>query len=435
MNVMHRLHGGFTFAAELEYHSSSDLKQLQIAIELLNSTQAFDKSRTALFVSCSALPSQIYKGDYGNEVLPATLLFSTTYSGSLKKHLNELLIINRDQIVDVLLHCKSFPLFKLSDQEILNYLIANNHPGAFNSRYNCITKNDVEREKELRNEIETYIDEAQTFDAFKQMNCVQIKQCIQKHISTLGFSYEWSYKPDYKNLTELLVTNRTKLFQVVVLVFIMRLKMKPTTLFLWMAAIPAAVFLIVYNISKPKNETAKYPGDEKIRALAETQLHAIINEMTAISPLKSGRLRRIFYHNVLRFVNFFNTFFLDVPTVSSIRWLTVNNNKRLVFISSYANTTDFYVRDFLEAKTFLGVNFIFTHGEGFPDSDLLYKGGIKRDPEGYMHAVHTGQMVTGFSYNHAPHLTAEIIRKNRQIRNGLFKKMNENEARRWLRLL
>ena len=52
-----------------------------------------------------------------------------------------------------------------------------------------------------------------------------------------------------------------------------------------------------------------------------------------------------------------------------------------------------------------------------------------------MHAVHTGQQVTQLWYAHEKHLTADVITKNRKIRNGLFKKMTEEEAREWLKLL
>jgi hypothetical protein len=84
-----------------------------------------------------------------------------------------------------------------------------------------------------------------------------------------------------------------------------------------------------------------------------------------------------------------------------------------------------------------GVNFMFTHGQGFPDARWLFKTkGIIADPEGYMHAVHAGQHVTDLWYAHEKHLTADIINKNRKIRNGLFKKiMTEEDALEWLKLL
>ena len=66
---------------------------------------------------------------------------------------------------------------------------------------------------------------------------------------------------------------------------------------------------------------------------------------------------------------------------------------------------------------------------------MLIKGGITDHPEGYMNAVHTGQHVTDLWYAHEPNLTADIINKNREIRNGLFKQMTEEKAKKWLKLL
>ncbi|MGZ5134372.1 MAG: hypothetical protein ACXWCG_04450, partial [Flavitalea sp.] len=150
--------------------------------------------------------------------------------------------------------------------------------------------------------------------------------------------------------------------------------------------------------------------------------------------LKKGRIRRMFYSSALRFVNFKANLFMDIPTVCNIRWLTINNHKRLFFASTYSNTTDFYVRDFLNHDTAIGVNFMFTNGVGFPDVKKLFYDGILKDPEGYMHAVHTGQVVTNLWYAHEPNLTADNINKNHKIRTGLFKRMNEEEARQWLKL-
>lgn len=126
---------------------------------------------------------------------------------------------------------------------------------------------------------------------------------------------------------------------------------------------------------------------------------------------------------------------MNVPTVSNIRWLAIDGRKRLLFTSIYSNTTDFYVREFLTGDTPRGVNFMFTHGMGFPDAQYLFKGGIREDPEGYMNAVHSGQHLTDLFYAHEKDLTAEIICQNRKMRNGLFQPMTEQEAAIWLKMI
>jgi hypothetical protein len=201
-----------------------------------------------------------------------------------------------------------------------------------------------------------------------------------------------------------------------------------------LACIPIVTILAIM-LSFKGFPTAGRPPDDKLRKLAAKQLNPVLNEMTASAALKPGWLRPFFYASALRILGSVAPIRLKIPTVSTIRWLVIDNKKRLLFLSCFSNTTDFYVRDFLVGNTARGVNFMFSHGKGFPNAILSYAGGILDNPEGYMHAVHTGQQETGLWYAHEKDMTADVINKNRQIRNGLFKKMTEDDAKAWLKLL
>ncbi|RYG48467.1 MAG: hypothetical protein EOO01_13520 [Chitinophagaceae bacterium] len=187
-------------------------------------------------------------------------------------------------------------------------------------------------------------------------------------------------------------------------------------------------------ITRERHLTATRPETARIRELAQTQLSPIINEMIAAGPLRPGWLRKHFYYYSLAIVGFLREPFLAVPTVSSIRWVSINKRRRLLFLSSYHNTTDFYVREFLTGSTPVGVNFIFSNGQGFPNAPYLYQQGIRADPEGYMDVIHTYQGITDFWYAHDPDLTSDVINKNRNIRLGLFGTMNESKSQKWLEL-
>jgi len=195
-----------------------------------------------------------------------------------------------------------------------------------------------------------------------------------------------------------------------------------------------AALALLYITSK-KFPTAPRPDDSLVRSLAASQLRPVINEMTAAAPLKDGRTRRYFYAIALAIIAKALRAKLEVPTVSNIRWLVINRRRRLLFLSTYTNTTDFYVRDFLTGSTWMGVNFMFTNGYGFPDAKYLFIDGITKDPEGYMNVIHTHQHITHLWYAHDYNVTADIIKRNSKIRNGLFKPMTENETREWLMLL
>jgi hypothetical protein len=450
---MHKLHGGLTIAVPIKLGHSNQLRQVLMLIndpanKCLNN---FDSSETTLFANGVILPAQ----DYHGELLPATFIFATTYCGPVGSHIEDLVTTCKKALQEMFAHCVGFQQRTLtSKEEVADYLKAHIHKGAFNSRYNCITKREVEGEKKLRTEIEDYIDKLKVLiekrhaAKEKELTPVQIKTLIERHIKVQGHEYEWAYKPARKNGKEFIVVNRQEITvaSLIAILLVSCAIVRPDMLYgcklqiVILYILGAVGFLIVIYllitsfITREKNITAPRPTNFHIRAAAATQLRPVLNEMTAAAPLKKGILRKYFYASSLRVVHFLGSIFMNVPTVSSIRWLVVNDKKRLLFLSNFTNTTDFYVRDFLNGGTPRGVNFIFSNDMGFPDSKFMFRDGITKDPEGYMNAVHTGQQPTGFWYAHQPNLTVDMIQRNRKIRNGLFKKMNNPEAVEWLKL-
>jgi hypothetical protein len=318
-------------------------------------------------------------------------------------------------------HCKCFSEGLLaSDEYVIKYIKKHSYSGNYSSRYNFVTKKDVQNEKDLRKLIGEYIDKAQSLGAFVNRSPAQIKWLIQRQVRNSGEKYAWALKPFKLNMKERFALSRARILNV--------------------SAVPIRYLLFpllgfwVWIFSK-KNTPAKRPPDRKVRTIAATQLNPVVNGMTAAAPLKSGRLRKWVYAFVLQVTGSYANLTARIPTVSSIRWLSVNGNRRLLFISNYSNTTDFYVRDFLNGKTPLGVNFMFTNGLGFPDAKLLLLGGIRKEPEGYMNAVRTGQFPNDLWYAHEKNLTIDGIERNNLIRRGLPVSMNDEKAAAWLRLL
>ena len=434
---MHTIHSGFTVAVEIKDNQSANLRNVLIKLNGNGNgnLSIFNNSETTLFVSGVILPRQYYHREW----LPETFVFATTYCGPLADHLSDLIRTNKKHLCELFSYCKHTEGSLVDENSLIYYLKSHSYKSAFNSRYNCITKQDVEKEKKLRHEIENYIDKAQSLHAFDNLSAVEVKTLIQRHIATRGDDYEWAHKPAVKTVLEYCMINRAPIISsFLLLILIAFLWRNPKYIVRFSTLFVAACLLLwvtIYYIARGKHDTAIRPSDDSIRQIAATQIHPILNEMTAAAPLKKGRLRRFFYAFALRIARFIAPFVMKVPTVSSLRWLGIDKSKRLLFISNYANTTDFYVRDFLVGNTPKGVNFMFTHGQGFPDAKMLIKGGITDHPEGYMNAVHTGQHVTDLWYAHEPNLTADIINKNREIRNGLFKQMTEEKAKKWLKLL
>ena len=436
---MHRIHSGLTVAVAVKNGATYGLRRI---LRQLNTGENkcfsnFINSKTTLFISGVIIPEQ----DYHGELLPETLVLATTYCGPLSEHLNDIIQTNKNALVEIFRHCNGFPEDGLiSDENVLYFLKYNSYYSAFNSRYNCITKEDVQNEKHLREEIENYTDRPRVLNAFKDRKAVEIKSLIQRHIKALGDDYQWAQKQANKTNFEFIATNLVPVFFIILLSILVTITIiYPCfliNLLILLVVLILAVLAMILFITRKRTPTAQRPDDKYVRKIAATQLNPVLNGMTAAAPLKQGKLRRYFYASALRIAAFFKHSVMDVPTVSSIRWLVIDQKKRLLFFSNYANTTDFYVRDFLNGTTTpRGVNFMFSNGIGFPDAKLLICKGIKSDPEGYMNAVHSGQKVTDLWYAHDKTLTAEMINKNRKLRNGLFRQMSERKAMEWLKLL
>jgi hypothetical protein len=449
---MHKIHGGFTAAFPIDLEKEEENKENETDIpKNLSDTLAFlqrnsnsgsavfEESKTTLFLSGVVLPAE--------KKLPRTFVLATTYCGPLKVHLYDLIATNKTILIKLLMFCKDFNAgYNASDDYIYAFLKKHGHYSNFNSRCNYISKQDIKEEKELRKEIENYIDLAQQLGTFNNRSAVEVKKLIQRHIRTRGDKFEWAFKPYKKNPREVRETLRifllTRFWILLAAAIIIAPFLVPA---LWPGAhlalkllvwIPlASILLAVISFQFTRHQPAQQPSDERLQELAATQLNPVLNEMTASAPLKAGFLRPYFYALALRILGSIGPALLKIPTVSNIRWLVIDNKKRLVFLSCFSNTTDFYVRDFIIGNTARGLNFMFTHGEGFPKSLFTWWQGILSQPEEFMHAVHKGQQVTGLWYAHEPNLTADIINKNRKIRNGLFKKMMEDEASNWLKLL
>ncbi|RYZ54315.1 MAG: hypothetical protein EOP49_05465 [Sphingobacteriales bacterium] len=418
----------------------------------------FDNSPTTLFVSMVMIPAQHYCG----QQLPETLIFATTYWGKLSGHLQDLFDTNGAGLCRIFQHCDGFPDGTLVNKEsLISYLKSHRHSGAFNSRYTGYTKADIQQEKEMRAAIEDYLDLLQNTVDLEQypadQRAIIVKTLVQRHIKAQVDRFRWIREGTRDSPREFMVKNRVIIVSVLsIIISLVVFAIADPASIGWVLSLMLGISIaltisITRNCWKPvimgllinpilgfiirkKQLTAARPPDQKVQAAAASQLRPVINEMTAAAPLKPGFLRRHFYWLALRLVNFGRSQLMNVPTVSSLRWLSIDNKKRLLFLSNYSNTTDFYVREFLTGNTPRGVNFMFSNGCGFPDAEHMTKGGISRDPEGYMHVIHHHQHITDLWYAHDYEITIDQIKRNRKIRNGLFKNMNEKEAKRWLKL-
>ena len=187
-----------------------------------------------------------------------------------------------------------------------------------------------------------------------------------------------------------------------------------------------------------KDQPASTPVEigalEKILAHED---HAAQNNLTAISTMKAGILRRLalrlsFYLISISAQKVFRPGFLaTINTIHFARWVLLPGTNRLMFFSNYGGSWESYLEDFI-AKASAGLTGVWSNTDGYPRTRWLFLDGA-RDGDRFKRWARRQQVPTLFWYTAYPHLNTTRIRINSRIRRGIASATG-NEARDWLSL-
>ncbi|RUU55683.1 cytochrome, partial [Mesorhizobium sp. M2C.T.Ca.TU.009.01.2.1] len=185
---------------------------------------------------------------------------------------------------------------------------------------------------------------------------------------------------------------------------------------------------------RPANTPVDIGALEKILARED---HTAQNNLTAISTMKPGILRRLalrltFYLISISAQKVFRPGFLaTINTIHFARWVLLPGTDRLVFFSNYGGSWESYLEDFI-AKASAGLTGVWSNTEGYPRTRWLFLDGA-RDGDRFKRWARRQQVPTLFWYSAYPHLNTARIRINSRIRRGIASATG-NEARDWLSL-
>lgn len=393
-----------------------------------NGTSIFSLCPSTLFVSGVVVPEQSYHG----ELLPATLLLFTSFCGDTKKHLDELVSFYAPELRNLLQHCLGFPCEAATeDKHLKRFLRKQKRTDTFFSGIKNITFNDISREESLRREISKFLDQGNIHMVFNNLSPTEIREQIQNHVREKGDEFGWIENNCKRTFQDKLRMVRRYLLLVLTAISLL---IPALAIFI----ILAITYLLLYvRIIKIRNEQAtESVSDEVARALMETQLHPVINEVTIAGPLKKGLMLRVICLFSLNVASTVIKFGRSIPTIATARWISLNKGKRLAFISNFTNTSRSYVRDFIDCRvSAMGVNFLFGNGCGYPATRWLVFGGALDSPDPFMNVFEQNQHITQFWYCPYPHLSVDNINNNHKIRVGLFSKKSDEDIRKWLLLL
>ncbi|PHR93779.1 MAG: hypothetical protein COA69_03885 [Robiginitomaculum sp.] len=209
-----------------------------------------------------------------------------------------------------------------------------------------------------------------------------------------------------------------------------------------LAVIVGALFMIL-RVSE-KNNTPRYdnPYTDVGKDMLETEnTFGAQNHMMSIQRLIPENFRRRFtlplslqiLGNLLGRNMFRPGFLANVGTVHYARWVHLPGTNNYIFASNYDGSFESYLEDFVTNAN-AGLNAAWSHCEGFPEVVGIFNKGTE-DGDRFKRFARRSTRPTPFWYSAYPTLTADTIRRNALIRDGLTKDaLSPSAAQAWLDL-
>ena len=450
---MHTVQSGYSLTLEVDEDKLEALSNWLTDIgkdPANNSRIPFSKCKSTLYCSIVTVPVQ--QRTEKSKKLPAMLMFLSSISGPQKVHIQELVEHAGDGMREMLSFCKGVDAGKIaSDKGLYNFLNRKKVSDTFYTGIQYMTYDDIDRENQLRDKLEAHIDQQQSSGnpAYTESSgnwATNLRNELVNYVAS-NQDTNWATKKWKKGFANAWVNNITliRTFIFILCIGLITLAARhfevPYLDELWhyfwkVAGIGVGLILLLLILNDFRNHyVIKGLKLEKFKEVNAHQTNPVINEVTLAGPLRVGWIRRIGFYLILKLAKLLK-FALKIPTVVCARWIPMNSSQRLVFISNFSNTSEGYVRDFIDSKSRgRKINLIFGQGYGYPKTLLLVLKGAIDNPIPFVNDVYHNQHITQVWYSPFKNLTVDNIKINRQIRLGLAGNMTETEAREWLKLL
>lgn len=359
--------------------------------------------------------------DLDEKPIPASLVYLSDFDVSREQHLAELAAA--PGLDEVFGHCDGY-----SPDDRLGFLRA--HVTREQARYVNTPGRGVEqirREAELREALETFLDERG--DYLEGVDPVAVRAELVDYVrGEPGLA--WALEPEPRPALGWSIREAVHLTAIPLGLLLL------TPLFV--VAAP------VYAILLRRHERADVaenliPDEETVQTLAALEDHVVQNPFTAIGFVKPGPFRRMTILGVLNGISFatrhvFNRGSLaGVKTIHFARWVFLDEGRRVFFASNYDGSLESYMDDFIDQISW-GLNIVFSNGFGYPKTRWLVLDG-SRDELAFKHYLRRHQVPTHVWHSAYPRLSAANVARNEEIRKGLHGDLGREEAARWLQLL
>jgi deferrochelatase/peroxidase EfeB len=200
-----------------------------------------------------------------------------------------------------------------------------------------------------------------------------------------------------------------------------------------------AGFLAYRSLRRKERTDAEDPREVSAAEAGEVmdrENRSMQNELTAVSTMKPGRLRRLTLRVALWVIGAFAAHheqpgtLRGIRTIHFARWILLPRTDTLVFFSDYSGSWESYLEDFI-MRAHDGLTGVWSNTQGFPKTkNLVEDGATQAGP--FKRWARRQQIPTRCWYSAYPDLSTHRIRTNSAIRHGLATASTEDEAARWL---
>jgi len=200
--------------------------------------------------------------------------------------------------------------------------------------------------------------------------------------------------------------------------------------------VPALVWLVLIRMHElTDRQESGVPDLRHVEEVRRYEDFGAQNPFTAVGEVKPGLVRGLTMRVALAGLGLFcrhaaaRDNLAGVTSIHFARWVPIDDGRRLIFASSYDESLESYMDDFISRLSW-GINLVFSNGSGFPRTRWLVLGGA-RDEIRYKHYLRRHQVPTVVFYSAYPESSAPNLDRFSSVRLG-FRDRDPARAATWL---
>jgi hypothetical protein len=335
-----------------------------------NATIPFGEFAGTHFARFVILPD----AEVGDEIVPASLMYTACIDGAADDHLEQL--IRLDGLDSVWSHCVGYPTGTATPAQRRSYLVKHQLP-SITMYFNTLGRGveQVRDEARLYSALQGWIDETRKSPDAAMWSATDWLQHARTWSRSNG-RFEWALRPPSPPPIGARLARRAEL----VAVLLATLVLLPVLL------VVVPIWLGVLRVIEARD--ARVPGGRLTQfrrgAVNGTEDQPVINWFSALGCVRPGLVRRVTLMALLHFANFASRHYFarrdlgsipllglsGVDSIQFAQWVMLDNNRRVIFLSSYDGSLPNYMDDFIN-KLGWGMNMLFCHGDAYPATRWL----------------------------------------------------------------